>query len=281
MLRAVLAATLIFVTSTSSYMFTSTTRCVRKLPISGVTWEAWSRNHQCRVLFSSTDTASAIGSPHTGEFTSISFFKFVPIPNPQEIVDKVKLHFSDTLGVRGTVLLAKEGVNAQMMVPKLLVDVLPELLSQIDANIFRDVNINVGQTIDYETSDIPFPFKRLIVREKHQILTDGLLFADESAALDWNDAGPEVPPAQWHQELRRLRNADDTSSTIVLDCRNGYESEMGTFDHATSLNTTKFSETWLAIAEKLAGVPKETRILTFCTGGIRCVKVPLINSCCV
>ena len=48
---------------------------------------------------------------------------------------------------------------------------------------------------------------------------------------------------------------------------------MGSFLGAIPLNTTKFSETWDAVDSQLAGLSKDTRILTFCTGGIRCVKV--------
>jgi UPF0176 protein len=269
MLRAVLVLVTvsIFVPTAFAFPMLTSTRCIRKFP--PVTWTLHRRQHQ--VLFSSTDIISANSLSYTGEFTSISFFKFVPISDPSGIVDKVKLQFDTAPGVRGTVLLAEEGVNAQLVVPKLLVDGLPELLSRADSEIFSDININVGQTIDYETSDIPFPFKKLVVREKKMILTDGIPFVD--GGIDFSDAGPEVSPSQWHQELRQLNNKENPSPTIVLDCRNSYESEMGTFLHATPLNTTKFSETWLAMADKLAGVPKDTRILTFCTGGIRCVKV--------
>ena len=89
-----------------------------------------------------------------------------------------------------------------------------------------------------------------------------------SRALDWTDAGPEISPIMWHQEVSQR-----TDDLVLLDCRNTYESDMGTFRGAIPLNTTKFSETWDAVNSQLAGISKDTRILTFCTGGIRCVKV--------
>lgn len=64
------------------------------------------------------------------------------------------------------------------------------------------------------------------------------------------------------------------SFLFFLDCRNDYESELGTFQGAVPLNTKVFSETWEAIDKVLDGVSTEdTKIMTFCTGGIRCIKV--------
>ena len=58
----------------------------------------------------------------------------------------------------------------------------------------------------------------------------------------------------------------------LLDCRNDYESKEGTFTGAEPLGTSTFSESWGVLREKLADVPRDTPIMTFCTGGIRCVK---------
>lgn len=62
-------------------------------------------------------------------------------------------------------------------------------------------------------------------------------------------------------------------SIFSIDCRNGYESDCGTFAGAVPLQTGKFSETWDALNNILKDVEPDRRILTFCTGGIRCVKV--------
>ena len=59
----------------------------------------------------------------------------------------------------------------------------------------------------------------------------------------------------------------------TIDCRNLYETHIGTFQHALPLDTVSFSETWDKLDELLGQLPKDKRILTFCTGGIRCVKV--------
>ena len=84
--------------------------------------------------------------------------------------------------------------------------------------------------------------------------------------LDWNKAGREVNSSIWNQGL-------ENEETIVLDCRNSYESDVGIFDKAIPLNTTFFRESWDALDEILNDVPKDKPIMTYCTGGIRCVKI--------
>ena len=189
------------------------------------------------------------------------------------MVERLKSHYVNSLpGIMGTVLLAKEGVNAQLVVPSSIISCVAPVMNTVDPVLFTDLVINIGQTIDYENSKTPFPFKKLVVRQKRQILTDGMLSDDDDdgtiAPLDWTDAGPEISPSMWHREV-----SQHTDDIVLLDCRNSYESDMGTFRGAIPLNTTKFSETWEVVDNHLTGLPKDTRILTFCTGGIRCVKV--------
>ena len=107
------------------------------------------------------------------------------------------------------------------------------------------------------------------MKSKFAVLTDRI--ANEETDFDWTDAGPELEAHQWHEEI--TANKDKGDNILLLDCRNDYESEMGTFDSATPLNTSFFSESWDKIDELVANKPKNARILTFCTGGIRCIKV--------
>ena len=59
----------------------------------------------------------------------------------------------------------------------------------------------------------------------------------------------------------------------MSDCRNAYESDLGSFKHAIPLKTEKFSDSFCALNDVLRDIPKSTHVLTYCTGGIRCVKV--------
>lgn len=107
------------------------------------------------------------------------------------------------------------------------------------------------------------PYHRLVVRQKPQVLTDGL-----PTPLDWHKAGRPLPAAAWHAELASL-----PAHAVVLDCRNGYESALGSFAQAEPLGTDIFSESWDTLRTRLASTPRDAPIYTFCTGGIRCVKV--------
>ena len=64
-----------------------------------------------------------------------------------------------------------------------------------------------------------------------------------------NDGGDEVEPQVWHELLAN----SSSEKTLVLDCRNDYESEMGSFQGSTSLDTSTFSETWTKLDKILEG----------------------------
>ena len=73
---------------------------------------------------------------------------------------------------------------------------------------------------------------------------------------------------------KHYTNKDTPFYTIQIStCRNSYESEAGSFEGAIPLNTSIFSESWEKLDEILKNVPKDTPVMTFCTGGIRCIKV--------
>ena len=241
--------------------------------------------------------------PYT--YTAVSFFHFVDkrkLVIEEAKVKEITRSMKDTLedlGVRGTFLISDEGYNAQMAIPTALLDDTYESIVRVDESLFSGLDWNVGKTMAYHPDEFlseyerqqkeklerykkkdvdvdadekvfaklarGFPFKKLIVKPKFAVLTDRLEGGED---LDWTDAGPELEPADWHKEL-----SSGEKPPLLLDCRNLYESEMGTFEGSIPLNTDKFSESWKKLDELLDDVPKDQRVLTFCTGGIRCVKV--------
>jgi predicted O-methyltransferase YrrM/rhodanese-related sulfurtransferase len=90
-----------------------------------------------------------------------------------------------------------------------------------------------------------------------------------------------MPALEWHQKLKdelELRQGgndelNSRNSIRLLDCRNIYETDVGRFEGAEPLETHTFRESWDALKARLADTPKDAPILTYCTGGIRCVKV--------
>ena len=240
------------------------------------------------------------GSPYT--YTAVSFFHFVNKQEVvigeetvQEITKKLKGNLQE-LGVRGTFLLSDEGYNAQLAIPTCVLDETYDKILSIDETLFSTLDMNVGKTLDYHPDEFlteyerqekearekykkkvydgrdefadsarGFPFKKLIVRAKFAVLTDRM---EGGENIDWTDAGPELEAWDWHNEL-----VQSETKPLLLDCRNLYESDMGTFEGSVPLNTEKFSESWDKLDNLLEGVPKDQRVLTFCTGGIRCIKV--------
>ena len=93
-----------------------------------------------------------------------------------------------------------------------------------------------------------------------------------------------MPPLEWHEKLKEARAArqlqsvsGDTSpasvstsptvAPLIFDCRNSYETSVGIFEGAEPLATENFRDSWRSFEEKLKGKPKDTPIMTYCTGG--------------
>lgn len=209
----------------------------------------------------------------------LSFYRFTPIADPQSIRDHLFEKLKTIRGLRGTVYVAGEGINAQFAVP---CDSLQLLL-----NTFGKTGTSDGAVLPFDTFEKEPPnmgnvvdegvptFDRLIVRTRDYILRDGIAPDEENnSVLDWNDNGVELDAKDWDEQLRPLFSHADEKIQL-LDCRNTYESDQGTFLESTALNTQTFSETWSLLDEKVQSntldPSKPTYI--FCTGGIRCVKV--------
>jgi UPF0176 protein len=103
------------------------------------------------------------------------------------------------------------------------------------------------------------PFRRMKVRVKKEIVTLG-----RADIRPGQGTGKHVPPQQWNALI-------DDPRTLVIDTRNHYEVEVGTFPRAMDPGTDSFRQ-FPAFAERLSGIEKDRTIAMFCTGGIRCEK---------
>lgn len=191
-------------------------------------------------------------------YTMLSFYRFARVEDPSELAASLRSLWRP-LRALGRVYVAAEGVNAQMAVPSNVLE--PFRLACCSLPLLADVQLNVDHEVDAEAFAAAPPFEALHVRVRDQIVADGW-----AAPLDWTKAGREVGAREWDRAL-------SDPAALVLDCRNGYESQVGAFEGATALNTTFFRESWDALDEALADSPLDRPLLTYCTGGIRCVKV--------
>ena len=149
-------------------------------------------------------------------------------------------------GLKGTVLLAPEGVNAALAGPR--------------PGIERVVSAHFPEgDVKWSTADADNPvFDRLKVRLKPEIVTFGLELTPATRV------GAHVDAATWNGLLR-----DPT--VTVLDVRNDYESDIGTFRGAKCANTATFGE-FKDFVDRELDPDQDRRLALFCTGGIRCEK---------
>lgn len=193
------------------------------------------------------------------ELQMLSFYDFQNVEDPGTVRNGLFEEVRKIPGLRGTIYVAKEGINAQMAVPpgpdlERLLNVCSTLLP---FDPFAENPPNLGAIVPISTPT----FNKLIVRTRDFILRDGI--SHNEVRLDWSDAGAELSPSEWH----KLIQEDDV---VLLDCRNSYESDEGTFSGAIPLETKTFQDSWERLDELTANVPREKPIYIFCTGGIRC-----------
>lgn len=188
----------------------------------------------------------------TPSYTMVSFYRFHEI-NSTDLMTKTLFDLWKPFKVLGRVYIANEGINAQMAIPTNILPYFKKTNNKIP--LLKDMYYNTDEKVlsIKDFYDIT-PFKTLHIRVKKQIVTDGF-----EEPLDWSINGNYLNPLDFHQAL-------DQKEAVILDCRNIYESDIGTFENAIPLNTVRFQDSWSVLEEILANKPKDTPLLTYCTG---------------
>ena len=153
-------------------------------------------------------------------------------------------------GLIGTILLAHEGVNGTVAGSR-------EGLEALLAHLRSDARFAPLQAKWSETSDKPF--LRMKVRLKKEIVSLGV-----EGVKPHEKTGRQVPADEWNELIR-------DPDVVVIDTRNDYEVEVGTFEHAINPQTDSFRE-FPDYVEQHLDPAKTPKIAMFCTGGIRCEK---------
>ncbi len=182
-----------------------------------------------------------------------AFYKFFAFPD----FETRKADLAQTLcgaGVKGTVLLAAEGVNGTIAgTPDGIAMALAALRALPGAADLEAKFSEAGE----------MPFLRLKVRLKKEIVTMGVPGTDPNALV-----GTYVEPADWNALI-------SDPDTVLIDTRNDYEYAIGTFEGAIDPETRTFREfpDWFrAFRERLEAEGRTPKVAMFCTGGIRCEK---------
>lgn len=183
------------------------------------------------------------------EQTVITFYQFTELPDYQEWKTRLE-QLGQAEKIQGTIILGTEGINATV--------------SGTESGIKKFMNCIRA---DPRFSGMPSrtnltergTFHRLRIVIRNEIVTLGLPGIDPTEKV-----GKHIDPEDWNALI-------EDPDVLLVDTRNDYEIELGTFQGAINPNTQNFSE-WPDFVEKSLAQSPKRKIAMFCTGGIRCEK---------
>ncbi|MEK6801003.1 MAG: rhodanese-related sulfurtransferase [Nanoarchaeota archaeon] len=175
------------------------------------------------------------------------FYKFVEMKDPERFVEEHG-RFCEDLGIKGKILVAKEGINGS-------VSGTMEQVEKYKTELWRKKEFE--DIVFKEEEGLEHPFERMVVRTRDYIINIG-------KDVDLNKKGRYIKS----DELVKLYESGE--DFVIVDGRNNYESEIGKFKGAVTPNIENFRE-FDKVVEQLRGFENK-KIVTYCTGGIRCEK---------
>jgi UPF0176 protein len=185
----------------------------------------------------------------SGSIVVIAMYKFVTLDNYQDIKPNLFKVMEDNQ-IKGTLLLAAEGINGTVAGSREAIDSLLTWL-QADSRL---------TDISYKESFTEImPFNRCKVKLKKEIVTMGIEGIDPKQVV-----GTYVEPKDWNALI-------SDPDVILVDTRNDYEFQVGTFENAVNPKTDTFREFPQYVKDNMDPA-KHKKVAMFCTGGIRCEK---------
>jgi UPF0176 protein len=186
------------------------------------------------------------------DYEVLLYYKFHSIENPERFCKEHKQFLQD-LDVKGRVYVGSEGLNGTIGGTPEQMQKYREYVWSLDG--FEETEFKT------EASDV-IPFPRLTCKVREEIVS---IHVD---GLNPEDGGRHLSPSEWR---KTIENEDDY---VLIDVRNDYESEVGHFEGAITPQVENFYDfpQWLDEAE----IPKDKKVLMYCTGGIRCEKFSVL-----
>jgi UPF0176 protein len=181
-------------------------------------------------------------------YTIAAFYRFVSLSEPATLREELRAAFSED-ELCGTMLIASEGVNGTMAGSVEMINHLLDMLSEKTGLDRTEVKFSSAEKR---------PFGRLKFLVKQEII------AFRRAKVDPTQAGIYVLPQEWNALI-------SDPEVLLLDTRNHYETDLGTFVGAADPGIETFSDFVTYVRENLDPA-KHRKVAMFCTGGIRCEK---------
>ncbi|CAH1764059.1 6167_t:CDS:2 [Entrophospora sp. SA101] len=213
-----------------------------------------SSDYYSYIRYYTTKNPEIINEEPIVDWITLSFYSFTSFPENSLNALREKLLTNLTeLGILGRIYVASEGINAQISCPK---DKLNKLRK------FCDEEMNL-KTIEFNYATLhEKAFRKLNVKIRKQIVADGL----ESGSFDLSKQPKHLEPEEWHFSLTNAKK-----SSILIDMRNHYESEIGYFESSIKPDVDTFRDSIIVMNEICKG-KQNHEIYMYCTGGIRCSK---------
>lgn len=184
------------------------------------------------------------------KLTVIAFYKFVDLPDFESLREPLK-KFCLEHNIRGSILLAKEGINSTMSGTNENIYSFLEFLKKDKR--FEDLEYKESYAINEH------PFRRMKVLLKKEIVNLGMPEINPN-----NKVGTYLDSEEWNRVI-------SDPEVILIDTRNDFEFQVGTFKNAINPKTNSFNE-FPEYVEKNLDPEKDKKVAMFCTGGIRCEK---------
>jgi UPF0176 protein len=196
----------------------------------------------------------------TGPILNISCYLFVSLADTAALRDRLEAR-ALALDLKGTVLIAEEGINLFLAGPA-------EAVNAWVAELRADARF-ATLTPKESWSDAQ-PFQRLKVKVKPEIIR----MNRPTVRPDQAPRAPALAPATLLRWLDQGHD-DDGREVVLLDTRNGFEVDQGAFDNAIDWRLDKFSDFPAALDAHKAELAGKT-VVSYCTGGIRCEKAAMV-----
>ncbi len=189
---------------------------------------------------------------------NISAYKFVPLPDAPALRE-VLLARATALQLKGTILLAEEGINLFLAAPA-------EAVRSFIAQLHTDARF--ADIVPKESWSEAQPFRKMLVKVKNEIIR-----MNHPTIRPAEGRAPAVAPLTVKRWLDQGHD-DEGRPVVTLDTRNDVEIDCGTFENAIDWRITKFTEFPQAVLDHKAELQGKT-VVSFCTGGIRCEKAAI------
>ena len=207
-----------------------------------------------------TNTQTAAAGTHAapGRYVNIAAYKFITFDNTEEMRPQFQALCAE-LNLKGTILLTPEGIN--MFLSGLPADIDAYLAWLRKDPRFADIEVK------YSYSDEQ-SHKRMLVKIKQEIITMRMPLIKPELGR-----APAVDAATLKRWLDQGHD-DNGKPVVMVDTRNDFEVDVGTFDNTVDYRIAKFTEFPEVIAAHKDDFAGKT-VVTFCTGGIRCEKAAI------